>query len=449
MNELGITVAVWSLTLLGLRSRRLPTPLRGLSTGIGREHASLFFLMLAIHARIQRTGAEDSLATPFVTETVLRGIFVITALVIIFPIARCSIQLGRTVRRRWFGILALAVYAATTVLSVSYADAPLQSGGKAFELTVLVTYVWALMSRPEGARDLRRSILFVLMLETALLATACLGFFVLPADFSAALSRPGFFFRNTMTAPFASSNSMASRGATIAAFAATVLVSAGRFRRQAAWYAIATVGLAAVALSAGRQGVVIFGAAMLLGIFVLERQAFFLVVMPAALVIALLGADAVLKILERDQVQGSLVTLTGRTTFWAAGFAAFLRRPLTGYGFGGSRFAALESIGADRFTHLHNGYLEALVGVGILGFIPLMAALVWAGRWAIRALRAKKDVEYAAILVALVLQNTIGLGFGSWLNPNLILFALLVGLADVSGFRRTAPPRRHELVPAP
>lgn len=150
--------------------------------------------------------------------------------------------------------------------------------------------------------------------------------------------------------------------------------------------------------------------------------------------------------MSRDQVSGSLSTLTGRTVLWEAGLDALRLQPLIGYGFGaGSRFVALRNIGADYLTHIHNGFLEALLGVGIIGFIPFIYAVVRTLGWSVRHLVRRVDVQYAILLIPLLMQNVFGLGFGAWFNPNLMLFALLVGLADAMGVRprEAAPPRRR------
>ena len=93
---------------------------------------------------------------------------------------------------------------------------------------------------------------------------------------------------------------------------------------------------------------------------------------------------------------------------------------------------ALRPIGKEQFTHLHNGYLEALVGVGILGFVPLMVAAVRMVVWSVRSLAAKVDVPYAMLAFPLILQNGIGMGFGGWFNINYMMFLLVVALSDVT-----------------
>ncbi len=99
---------------------------------------------------------------------------------------------------------------------------------------------------------------------------------------------------------------------------------------------------------------------------------------------------------------------------------------------------ALRDIGRDYLTHIHNGFLEALLGVGIIGFLPFIYVVLRTLGWCVRHLRQRIDVPIAILFVPLLGQNMLGLGFGAWFNINLMLFALLVGLADAMGVK---PPR--------
>jgi O-antigen ligase len=87
--------------------------------------------------------------------------------------------------------------------------------------------------------------------------------------------------------------------------------------------------------------------------------------------------SAFLSYFRRGQDAQLLESLSGRTDWWRFGWARFLERPWTGYGaFAGGRFASLAEMG-DRFTSsLHNTYLEAMLGIGILGPLLVLACLI-------------------------------------------------------------------------
>ncbi|MCA9423384.1 MAG: O-antigen ligase family protein, partial [Nitrospira sp.] len=75
----------------------------------------------------------------------------------------------------------------------------------------------------------------------------------------------------------------------------------------------------------------------------------------------------------RGQNPELFASLSGRTQWWQFGWDLFIQRPLTGYGaYAGSRFAALADAGTETTSSIHNTWLEALLGVGIFGFLLLL-----------------------------------------------------------------------------
>lgn len=89
-----------------------------------------------------------------------------------------------------------------------------------------------------------------------------------------------------------------------------------------------------------------------------------------SLTILMLGnAAGILKILGRD------ITLSGRTLLWAAVFDKICQRPWLGYGYGGF-WRSWEGESADiwrlvgwEVPHAHNGFLDILLNLGLVGLI--------------------------------------------------------------------------------
>jgi O-antigen ligase len=84
-------------------------------------------------------------------------------------------------------------------------------------------------------------------------------------------------------------------------------------------------------------------------------------------------SDRVTEYLQRGQTQEEFRSMTGRTTVYENGLAAFWDAPLLGRGQWADR---LVGIG-----HVHNSYLQALLNAGVLGGIPYMAS--WIAGWAL------------------------------------------------------------------
>ena len=436
MLEILLTALVCGGVYLWSASGRAPGRFANLSVDLRREHLALALIILSSHSRVARAGAVDTLSNPFALEVVLRGLFVVAAIVVLAPAAMKAVRLATVVRRSWWGIGSLVVYAAAATLSIVYSPALLQTAGKVIELVALVLLTVHLVSTANPIRAVRNTLIMLIAIELALLLVSVLGFFLVPSLFAPVLSRPGFFFAGTLEGPLGSANNTSATGGMLVAVALAAWMSAAKDRRSWIWVVMGGAGALAVALASGRQGVAIMIGALALVIAASNRQAFFLILVPAAAAVLLAGAEDIYQILLRDQVAGSVRTLTGRTVFWEAAWDAFLKQPLTGYGFGSSRFSVLEGIGADQYTHVHNGYLEALVGMGLIGFIPFMVSVARSTWWSTRSLLRGEDVWLAVIMPSMLVQNMLGQGFGGWLNTNLMLFALVVAYADL---RLTTP----------
>lgn len=435
------TAALWAIAV-GVTRMGFATPLRRLSAGLGREHTAMVLLLLAFHSRATRTGAEDSLSNPFVIETIARGALAMAALVVLVPLFIPQARLAVVVRRKLWGVFALGAYFAVAALSVLWSVFLLNTAGKVLEIGIAFALGYVIATRSDNVDAARRSLQFVLYLEGFLIAVAISGFILVPTVFAQTLSRPGFFFDETMVAPFGGPNGFSAVGAMLAAFALAHIFTEPRGTPKAHWYALMAMGSLSTVLSSGRQGVIIWLVSMSLLLFMYRRTLFLFFIAPAVSLFTLVNWETLWGIVSRNQVSGSLITLTGRTNLWAAGIEAWERQPLTGYGFGvGGRFVALRSIDLDFVTHLHNGFIEALVGVGLVGFIPFMFAVLRTLTWSFRHLRRKIDVPFTILIIPLTLQNFVGLGFGAWFNTNLMMFALIVALADSMGLRPRSPGR--------
>lgn len=71
----------------------------------------------------------------------------------------------------------------------------------------------------------------------------------------------------------------------------------------------------------------------------------------------------------------SLTTLSGRLNVWQFAYEKFLENPIFGYGYiAGNRYIAVLS--NTGFGDVHNNYLGVMLGVGILGFVPICLLLL-------------------------------------------------------------------------
>jgi len=142
--------------------------------------------------------------------------------------------------------------------------------------------------------------------------------------------------------------------------------------------------------------------------------------------------------------------LTGRTVLWAAVAPAIFDRPYLGYGYEafwrGYQGAAGEiwaQLG-NYYTYSHNGFLEVLLGLGLIGLVSTLTALVFYSRRAFQALqRQGKDAIAAfwpwAFLMYLLLSNLLE---GNLMKSNnlpwllYMITALSLCFTGVRGFNR-------------
>jgi len=116
------------------------------------------------------------------------------------------------------------------------------------------------------------------------------------------------------------------------------------------------------------------------------------------------------------EVMGRSADLTGRTVLWAAVAPAILDKLYLGYGYEafwrGYQGAAGEIWAqmGDLYSYSHNGFLEVLLGLGLVGLVSMLTALVFYSRSAFQALQRQGNDAIAAFwpwafLMYLLLSN--------------------------------------------
>jgi O-antigen ligase len=270
----------------------------------------------------------------------------------------------------------------------------------------------------------------VVVLEGAIIGVAVIGYFVLPDLFtSLGDSRPGFLFDRVMGSPSAHSNTLSSSGALVTAYALAAFFRSQVRSEKVQWMVWSIVGTLSMLLASGRQGLVIWLVAVAVLLWVHRRRVFIVVIAPLTALVLAANWDVLWAAITRNQSSETLATLSSRFVWWGAAIEAWEIHPFTGYGYGvGGRFAALRGI--TNTAGVHNGYLEALVGLGLIGTLLLLIVVARVGMWAVPRLRKGMDTTAPILIIPLVLHTAVSLGFGGWLNADFLLFAFLAALSD-------------------
>ncbi|MEQ1867515.1 MAG: O-antigen ligase family protein, partial [Micropepsaceae bacterium] len=165
----------------------------------------------------------------------------------------------------------------------------------------------------------------------------------------------------------------------------------------------------------------------------------------AVLLLAAVFAQSIETYLIRGDQLENIQTMSGRSVMWQAAWQAFLDRPVSGYGFGvGGRslfLGPLAGFGAP-ISSLHSGFMELLVGVGLLGFVPWVMALVWTIRNAIVSGLRRARTQEAAIVLPLLVMTVMSTGAGGWFDTSVAYYLCCAAILGQPLARSLSAPIR-------
>ncbi|WP_338242926.1 O-antigen ligase family protein [Aurantiacibacter hainanensis] len=120
-------------------------------------------------------------------------------------------------------------------------------------------------------------------------------------------------------------------------------------------------------------------------------------------------------------------SLTGRMDLWRAYFDAFAERPLIGHGF--AVVARLgDQFGTNATTNAHNGFIEALIGLGVFGFALLLifSIRLVAETWKANRAGIAGGLGCMAALIMMMVNNNSKSILGGGYDPTVLgVFAML------------------------
>src|SRR3954451_2712515 len=261
--------------------------------------------------------------------------------------------------------------------------------------------------------------------------------------------------RLTGVFPVEASNSVGTSGAVLAIVAFCRLMPAFGAARNRAWYTLLFVfGIASMVLSKTRnaEAAFLFGVAVAVMFSQRLRKKAIWAAVALAPILALLVAmnhdlpksayDVTMSAVNRDQAEGAIGTLSGRTGWWEFGLQQLSHHPLTGMGaYAAGRFAVLGKLGVGTASMMHSDWIEVVIGTSFWGLIPFAAALILTWWYLFRCIRnpifTAEQRQLAIELFALLGLLTLHSFFNdelAWHCP-LLYFAIL-GYAE---FIRTYP----------
>ncbi len=315
-------------------------------------------------------------------------------------------------------------------VSVLWSEQPLGTLGKSVEI-LLANLVFLEVSRAPDALRRVEALRQIALLTVSLVSLfTVLGYVLHLSGF--VQQRPGLFTSTTAQSPFLSGNGL---GYIASALVLVLLAEwqAGRLRTGAV---VPQLGFAFAifSLSASRTSFGILALTVL--VLVYRRSKVFAVLSFIVLSSALIALkQLVLNDLQGHQPASDFQTLSGRTVVWAAALRQFGEHPIFGAGGGIGGKTVIARIGnmyLEQMSSLHNGFLEALTGLGVVGFLLGLYMLVQVTWRTWPAWRANPQYSGTYVLIIHAWITTImSTGVLGWMGYEMAFFLCIVNNIDL------------------
>jgi O-antigen ligase len=344
----------------------------------------------------------------------------------------------RVAKMRMFDMrFAYGLFALVYCASVLWSEQRIQTAGKAGELLLAgmvffeATRDTRALERVEGLRRI------TLLMMSAVGTMAVLGFAAHLPGF--VQHRAGLITSSTAQAPFLSGNGLGYIASALFLVALTEWQAKG-VRNKAA-VAQMVFALALFSVSASRTS---FGILLLTILLVVFKRSKILATLAATgvLLAGLLFWSGILNRLQGHQNSSDFVTLSGRTVVWTAAVRQFEQHPMLGVGGGIGGKVVIAHIGnmyLEEMSSLHNGFLELLTGLGLVGFVLgtyMLVATTWKAwtTW-------DRNPQFAGTYVLILhvwLTTTMSTGILGWMGYEEALFLCIVANLDLVAERARA-----------
>jgi O-antigen ligase len=326
---------------------------------------------------------------------------------------------------------AYAAFSCIYFASTLWSEEPIQTIGKSAEL-LLAGLVFFEASRTENSilrvEGLRQ---IVLLTMSALGTLAVMGFALRISSF--VQPRPGLISATTAQAPFLSGNGL---GYVASALILVVLAEwqAGRMPTRVALGELA-FALALFSVSASRTSLGILLLSVLLVMFKRSKIVGALAVTSVVLAGVLFSGEVLVFLQGHQAASSNIATLSGRTVVWAAAVRQFGLHPILGVGGGiGGKVVVSHIPNAyiSDMSSLHNGFLETLTGLGLVGFVigSYMLLLTTWRTWKVW----DTNPEYAGTYVLIIhvwMTTTMSTGILGWMGYEVALFLCILTNVDL------------------
>lgn len=367
------------------------------------------------------------------------------------------VLLGRLALRRthWLGSMvrgalgALTVYGLVCLASTAWSVFPSWTLYKSFEYLVDIALLAAILESLDSTDEYRNLFNWTWALYALLLLSVWIGAIIWPQEALYGADLPGavMTLRLGGVMPAMSANDVGTYAAILGLLCLARLFPISEEGFYKPWYALLLVSsLVTMVLSQTRTAM----AGFVLGGFVImvfskrgKLGALLTFIVGPIVAVSTMGG-LIWAFLARGQSEDQMANLSSRAQWWAFAWQTYLERPLTGLGaYAAGRFAVMAKMGMGGTSSMHSDYLETIVGTGIWGIIPLIAALAVTWWLLLRYIRDSsmdpqdRQLAYEGLaILALITFRSVFSDMLTWHPP--LYFLAILGCVEFLRRRREA-----------
>lgn len=336
------------------------------------------------------------------------------------------------------------LYSIISMISALYSNQPLVSLWKGFEVFVCITVSIYVFQQLKSYEDINRFWTLNIVLLILLILSAYISAIVSPSEAFREL-RDINFKQLVGVYPSINANSLTQMAAILTVVSFVRYLNSSK--HKICFFLLLILALPALILSAGRTSII--GLLISLIIFlILNKNYDYLLLLGTGLVLFfwLEGYSYIKLFFERG---GSLYTMSGRLNTWPVAWVLFKSSPIYGYGFYvASRIIFAQKVKIEQFSTTDNTYLDVLLSVGILGFLPFVLMLYSFSKKMVRGLKTShnKDIrrfrlEILCVAIIIFFRSLTGPSI-QILHWNLTLFlALIICTLSLENYESSLNPQ--------
>jgi O-antigen ligase len=450
-----LLVAAVPAGLYALRALPLAGPKIYRLLGQLRRWHLLWFMLFLSGLTVRIRGVEDIEENPLDPAAIYRVVLV--GAVGLVLLGTFSLRRRPGIHNLFRGLVGwLTTYGVVSVLSTFWSVYPAWTLYRSMEYLTAVALIAAIVGSVQATRGFKVLFDWTWLLTGLVLVSVWLGVVYAPEEaVSRGIGLLGVQLEGVF--PRVAANGVGDLGAVIGIVSGVRFLYGKRFSRKF-YLPVLALAMVTLALSQSRSPLAGFLLATALILFMDGRISLLaLGAVSIALVASLtpLG-DTLWEFFLRGQSEELFLSLSGRVNWWEAALPLIKEDPLLGFGaYAAGRFLVAKEFSAT-LSSLHGTWPEVLIGMGVAGLLPLLAAVV--GAWMILLrpvperttsegiLQQQLRLEAAGVLALLTVRSMFSVEF-IW-HPALS-WLLILGYAEFLRRGQAKPFRPHPLPARP